>query len=62
MVKDKSGLKDKVVGALKEAEGKVTGDKLREAEGKAQKAKGKVKDKINDAKEEIERRKEEGVT
>lgn len=62
MVKDKSGLKDKVVGTLKEAEGKITGDKLREAEGKAQKTKGKVKDKINDAKEEIERRKEEGVT
>lgn len=62
MVKDKSGLKDKVVGTLKEAEGKITGDKLREAEGKAQKTKGKVKDKINDAKKELERKKEEGVT
>lgn len=62
MVKDKSGLKDKVVGTLKEAEGKLTGDKLREAEGKAQKTKGKVKDKINDAKESIECKKEKGVT
>ena len=59
MVKDKSGLKDKVVGTLKEAEGKITGDKLRETEGKAQKTKGKVKDKINDAKKKIKRKEEE---
>lgn len=43
MMKDKHGIKDKVAGKLKEVEGKVTGDKARELEGKAQQAKGKVK-------------------
>ena len=38
-----SGLKDKIIGKAKEVEGKLTGDKSREVEGKAQKTKGKVK-------------------
>lgn len=40
MTNDKHGLKDKV-------EGKITGDKARELEGKAQGAKGKATDKVN---------------
>lgn len=38
-----SGLKDKIIGKAKEVEGKLTGDKSREVEGKAQQVKGKVK-------------------
>jgi len=45
--------KDKVTGKLKETEGKVTGDKDREAQGKNQKDWGKVKDKARDAKEKV---------
>lgn len=44
---------DKVKGKLKETEGKVTGDKDREAQGKNQKDWGKVKDKARDAKDKI---------
>lgn len=50
-----SGLKDKVVGKMKEVEGKITNDKLREAEGKAQKKKGEVTDHVNKVKENIEK-------
>ena len=45
MKKTDSGLKDKVIGKVKEVEGKVTGDKAREVQGKAQQAKGKIKEK-----------------
>jgi uncharacterized protein YjbJ (UPF0337 family) len=45
--------KDKVTGKLKETEGKVTGDKDREAQGKNQKDWGKIKDKARDAKEKV---------
>ncbi len=45
-----SGLKDKIIGKAKEVEGKLTGDKLREVEGKAQKTKGKVKAKVKKGK------------
>ncbi|WP_413536831.1 CsbD family protein [Carnobacterium divergens] len=49
--KDKAkGLKDKVVGEAKETHGKVTNDVKKEAEGKAQKAKGAVEDKLGDIK------------
>jgi len=41
--------KDKIAGKAKEVEGKVTGDKQREAEGKAQGVFGKVKDAVTDA-------------
>lgn len=47
MSKD-SGLKDKIIGKAKEVEGKITGDKTREAQGKAQQVKGKVKEDIED--------------
>ena len=47
MMKDKHGIKDKVAG-------KVTGDKARELEGKAQQAKGKVKSKATKVKEDLE--------
>jgi uncharacterized protein YjbJ (UPF0337 family) len=45
------GLKDNVTGKAKEAEGKVTGDSSREAEGKLEQAKGKAKDAIDDVKD-----------
>ena len=45
--------KDKVTGKLKETEGKVTGDKDRESQGKNQKDWGKVKDKARDAKDKV---------
>jgi uncharacterized protein YjbJ (UPF0337 family) len=38
-----SGTTDKVKGAIKDAAGKLTGDKRSEAEGKTDKAKGDVK-------------------
>jgi uncharacterized protein YjbJ (UPF0337 family) len=47
-----SGTADKVKGAVKEAAGKVTGDKRTEAEGKTDQAKGSVKnaaDKASDS-------------
>lgn len=49
-----SGLKDKIIGKAKEVEGKLTGDKSREVEGKAQKTKGKVKAKAKQVKDDIE--------
>ena len=49
-----SGLKDKIIGKAKEVEGKLTGDKTREVEGKAQQVKGKVKAKAKKVKEDIE--------
>ncbi|MBL1071799.1 CsbD family protein [Lactobacillus kitasatonis] len=49
-----SGLKDKIIGKAKEVEGKLTGDKSREVEGKAQKTKGKVKAKTQKVKDDIE--------
>ena len=49
-----SGLKDKIIGKAKEVEGKLTGDKSREVEGKAQQVKGKVKAKAKKLKEDIE--------
>ena len=49
-----SGLKDKIIGKAKEVEGKLTGDKSREVEGKAKKTKGKVKAKAKQVKDDIE--------
>ena len=49
-----SGLKDKIIGKAKEVEGKLTGDKSREVEGKAQKTKGKVNAKAKQVKDDIE--------
>jgi uncharacterized protein YjbJ (UPF0337 family) len=42
---------DKVKGWIKEAVGKVTGDRRTEAEGKTDQAKGKAKDAASDVKE-----------
>lgn len=58
LASDKHGIKDKVVGKLKEVEGKITNDKTLETEGKLQKAKGKAKDKATDLKETLEDKKE----
>jgi uncharacterized protein YjbJ (UPF0337 family) len=44
-------LEDKISGTAKEAEGKLTGDKSREAEGKFEKAKGEAKDSAEHAKD-----------
>lgn len=54
LASDKHGIKDKVVGKLKEVEGKITNYKTRETEGKLQKA----KDKATDLKETLEDKKE----
>ena len=40
--------KDRIEGNLKEAEGKLTGDELREKQGQAQDTWGKAKDKADD--------------
>ena len=45
--------KDQVAGKAKEVEGKITGDKTREAEGKAQGVLGKVKETFSDVKEAV---------
>lgn len=45
--------KDKVKGTMKETEGKLTGDKDRESQGKNQKDYGKAKDKLRDAKDKV---------
>ena len=46
-----AGEKDKAKGSVKEAAGKVTGDRRTEAEGKADRAKGATKDAAHRAKE-----------
>jgi uncharacterized protein YjbJ (UPF0337 family) len=46
-----AGEKDKAKGSLKEAAGKVTGDRRTEAEGKTGRAKGEAKDAAHHAKE-----------
>ena len=46
-----AGEKEKVKGSLKEAAGKVTGDRRTEAEGKTDRAKGEAKDAAHHAKE-----------
>ena len=45
---------DKVVGATKEVAGKVTGNKKLQAEGKTQKAGGKVKEVAADTKDIVD--------
>ncbi|MCF1852074.1 CsbD family protein [Lactobacillus jensenii] len=46
-------MSDKLAGKAKEVEGKLTGDKAREAQGKAEGLLGKAKEKINDVKEDV---------
>ncbi|HIW63859.1 MAG TPA: CsbD family protein [Candidatus Stackebrandtia excrementipullorum] len=45
---------DKLKGRLKEVAGKATGNEKLESEGKAQRAKGTVHDKVDDVKDRIE--------
>ena len=45
--------KDRIEGKAKELEGKVTGDESREAEGRAQGKVGEVKEKADDAWEDV---------
>jgi uncharacterized protein YjbJ (UPF0337 family) len=49
-----AGEMDKAKGAVKETYGKVTGDRRTEAEGKADKVKGHVKDAAHEVKEKAE--------
>ncbi len=49
-----AGKTDKAKGAVKETVGKVTGDRQTEAEGKADKLKGRAKDAAHDVKESAE--------
>ena len=48
-----AGTEDQVAGKAKELEGKVTGDEVREGEGKGQGLVGKAKDKASDAADSI---------
>lgn len=43
-------IKDKIVGKAKQVEGRVTGDKVRETQGSARKAKGDIEGKLEGAK------------
>jgi uncharacterized protein YjbJ (UPF0337 family) len=46
-----AGLGDQVAGKAKEAQGHVTGDEDREAEGKAQNTKGQLQEKVQSVKD-----------
>lgn len=48
-----AGTGDKVKGAIKEAVGKLTGDRRTEAEGKTDRTKGEVKDTAHDTKDTV---------
>ncbi|GGT74827.1 CsbD family protein [Streptomyces atratus] len=45
--------KDKLAGKAKEAMGKMTGNRRKEAEGKADQAKGRAKEAVDDAQKRI---------
>jgi uncharacterized protein YjbJ (UPF0337 family) len=47
---------DKIEGEVKEQGGKLTDDESMEYEGKAQKGRGEVEEKVEDAKDELEER------
>jgi len=49
------GAADKAKGAIKEAAGKVTGDKALETEGKIDKAKGAVHSAVGDVKDALKK-------
>ena len=49
------GAADKATGAIKEAAGKVTGDKKLESEGKVDKVKGDVHKAVGDAKDALKK-------
>ncbi|HVC05783.1 MAG TPA: CsbD family protein [Candidatus Acidoferrales bacterium] len=48
-----SGEQDQVVGRAKEVQGKLTGDDEREAEGKGQRAAGKVEHALGEAADKV---------
>lgn len=48
--------RDRIEGNLKEAEGKLTGDKVREKQGETQDAWGKTKDKTRELKDKADRK------
>jgi uncharacterized protein YjbJ (UPF0337 family) len=48
--------RDKIEGTLKEKEGELTGDTVREKQGEAQKTRGEAKEEAEDVKEEIDDR------
>jgi len=50
------GERDKLEGTLKEGEGKLTGDELREKQGQGQQAWGDAKEKLEEGKEEADER------
>ena len=50
------GMRDKVEGTIKEGEGKLTGDELREKQGQAQQKVGEGKETLEDAKDEARER------
>jgi uncharacterized protein YjbJ (UPF0337 family) len=47
---------DRIEGELKEQEGKLTGDEVREKQGQAQETWGEAKDKTDDLKDEVDDR------
>jgi uncharacterized protein YjbJ (UPF0337 family) len=49
------GATDKAKGAIKDAAGKLTGDKELQAEGKMDKAKGAARSAVGDAKDAVKR-------
>jgi uncharacterized protein YjbJ (UPF0337 family) len=49
------GAADKAKGAVKDAAGKLTGDKQMQAEGKLDKAKGAAREAMGDAKDAVRR-------
>ena len=49
------GAADKAKGAVKDAAGKMTGDKQMQAEGKADKAKGAARQAVGDVKDAVRR-------
>jgi uncharacterized protein YjbJ (UPF0337 family) len=49
------GAADKAKGAIKDAAGKLTGDKQMQAEGKIDKAKGAAREAMGDAKDAVRR-------
>jgi uncharacterized protein YjbJ (UPF0337 family) len=53
--------RDRIEGNLKEAEGKLTGDEVREKQGQAQKTWGKAKDKVDDVLDDSEDKVDEKV-
>ena len=55
----KKSIKNKVVGKLKQVEGKITKDIVREAEGKAQETHGKAQAKVDELKKKADKKKEE---